>query len=112
MPKPKTTLQSRTQSRARRLGLDVKKTYTRGQARRLRERLSIKLGGPPGQRTTPSPSSDTALQKRTASRAKRLGLAPKKGGYTRGQARTIREDLSIKYGGPPGQRGKNYRRNN
>lgn len=36
------TLQSRTASRARRLGLDVQESYTRGQARKIRRQLARK----------------------------------------------------------------------
>ena len=45
----------------------------------------------------------STLQSRTASRAKRLGLAPIEGTYTRGQARSIKRQLRTKRaGGQPG----------
>lgn len=37
-----TTLQERTASRAKRLGLEVKDSYTRGEARSLRRRLALR----------------------------------------------------------------------
>ena len=52
-------LQKRTKSRAKRLGLEVKSTYTRGEARKLRKQLARQRGGLSGGTFGGGPNTET-----------------------------------------------------